>query len=186
MQERKKYDHIKKRSIASRERLTQPKNPKTRPWAYRIRSRASTTKAEEINSVTHRAGHPSLPCALSLGGSPIGRKGLRPALRRSISPEISSITGLRSGIAAFIGASFSHGGNGIRRVRHSARARYPQPQITSWRETGGRGSCYFFGYPTDCAKMILCCGCNFRVLARAGLSTLARTTAPSPSDAQYR
>ena len=48
------------------------------------------------------------------------------------------------------------------------------------------GPHYFFGYPTDCAKMIFCCGCNFRVLARAGLSMLARTTVASPSDAQYR
>ena len=46
--------------------------------------------------------------------------------------------------------------------------------------------CYFFGYATDCAKMILCCGCNFRVLARAGLSTLARTTVASPSEAQIQ
>jgi hypothetical protein len=40
---------------------------------------------------------------------------------RSISPEISSVTGLRSGIAAFmLGGSFSHGrsalGDAIRRV----------------------------------------------------------------------
>src|ERR1017187_7770888 len=36
---------------------------------------------------------------------------------RSIRPEISSVAGLRSGIAAFIcGDSLSHGGNGIRRV----------------------------------------------------------------------
>ena len=46
--------------------------------------------------------------------------------------------------------------------------------------------CYFFGYPTDCAKMILCCGCNFRVLASARLSTLARTTVASSSEEQYR
>jgi hypothetical protein len=31
------------------------------------------------------------------------------SVTRSISPEISSVAGLRSGIAAFIGASFSHG-----------------------------------------------------------------------------
>ena len=30
-------------------------------------------------------------------------------MTRSISPEISSVAGLRSGIAAFIGDSFSHG-----------------------------------------------------------------------------
>ena len=46
------------------------------------------------------------------------------------------------------------------------------------------GFCYFFGYPTDCAKMIFCCGRNFRVFVSAGLSTLPRTTVASPSDAQ--
>src|SRR5438477_6278948 len=33
---------------------------------------------------------------------------------RSITPEISSVAGLRSGIAAFIEASFSHGGCALR------------------------------------------------------------------------
>jgi hypothetical protein len=43
---------------------------------------------------------------------------------------------------------------------------------------------YFLGYPTDCAKMIFCCGCKFKVLASAGLSILPRTTVTSPSEAQ--
>ena len=52
---------------------------------------------------------------------------------------------------------------------HSARARYPQPRITSWRETGGRGSCYFFGYPTDCAKMISLLRLQLQGLGEGGL-----------------
>ena len=43
---------------------------------------------------------------------------------------------------------------------------------------------YFFGYPTDCAKMIFWFGCKFKVLASEGLSMLPRTTVASPSEAQ--
>ena len=35
-------------------------------------------------------------------------------MTRSISPEISSVAGLRSGMAAFIGDSFSHGRSAVR------------------------------------------------------------------------
>src|SRR6202158_1040988 len=41
---------------------------------------------------------------------------------RSITPEISSVAGLRSGIAAFIGDSFSHGRSAL---RDSLQARVP-------------------------------------------------------------
>lgn len=32
--------------------------------------------------------------------------------------------------------------------------------------------------------MVFCCGCNFRVLASAGLSMLPRTTVTSPSEVE--
>jgi hypothetical protein len=44
------------------------------------------------------------------------------SVTRSISPEISSVAGLRSGIAAFIGDSFSHGRSAL---RDSLQARVP-------------------------------------------------------------
>ena len=43
---------------------------------------------------------------------------------------------------------------------------------------------HFFGYPTDCARMIFWSDRSFSALARAGLSMPARTPVARPSEAQ--
>ena len=101
---REKYDHIEKRSIASRERLAQPKNPKTRPWAYRIRPRASTTEAKEINFV-HPQGrgqfNPALCACVGVcyAVDETHRVGARSVSRRDVKP--------RSGFAALMCAAIA-------------------------------------------------------------------------------
>jgi len=45
---------------------------------------------------------------------------------------------------------------------------------------------YFFGYPTDCARIIFCVAFSFNAFPSASRSTDALTTVASPSDAQYK
>jgi len=45
---------------------------------------------------------------------------------------------------------------------------------------------YFLGYPTVCPRTIRWSGRRFMALARAGRSTIPRTTVARPSEAQYR
>jgi hypothetical protein len=81
------------------------------------------------------------------------------------------------------GDSFPADAKGLAESSFHAREVY-KSRIRHCRKAWSCRSCYFFGYPTDCAKMIFWLACKFRVFASAGLSTLPRTTVASPSEAQ--
>lgn len=66
------------------------------------------------------------------------------------------------------------------------RLRHQRPMTLARSGRRHRPIRHFFGYPTDCASTMTCVSLSFSALESAGLSTDARTTVASPSDAQKR
>ncbi len=83
--------------------------------------------------------------------------------------------------------SAAHFGNGLQAVPTQCYSRNkPEPGGRNGKISGAQPPVYFFGYPTDWARIIFCPGLSFSSFASASRSIPARTTVASPSEAQKR